>query len=132
MSQTLIFYEITGLTGSYLENKYGKYILMSGSVVRFTTVSTFVLDYLARRCAGPTQYLADFSHMYNLLRETSLLGEEETVIPFSLVSNGCVVPYPDDLVTINLQIINKDGEPLDEYITIYETFHVTREKHKPF
>ena len=134
MSQTLISSEITGLTGSYFANKYG--IMRDLSNVSASIKPPFksitVIYSSARSYAGPTHYPEDLSILVNLLRETSLLDKDETVIPFSLVSNGRVVPYPNTLMTIFLQIINKDGIALDEYIYVFETSEVARGKCKTF
>ncbi len=130
MSKTLISSTTTDLTGSYFANKYGTYRDLSYVIESqnppFETI--IVIDSSARSYAGPTHYPEDLLILVNLLRETKLLGKEETVIPFSLVSDGHVVPYPNNLMTIFLQIINKDGLAIDEYIYVFERSELARGK----
>ena len=92
------------------------------------TVDTDSINTLARKCAGPSYPRANIIELINLLREIGILGSNETVVPFSLVKDECVVPYPDNLVTIALQVINNEGGAINNHIYIFEIFEVSRVK----
>ena len=92
------------------------------------TVKLPYIDALSRKCAGssyPTNYLKE---LMAILRKIGILGTEETVVPFSLVEDECVVPYPDCLATISLQVINNEGGAINQHIHVFETFEVSRVK----
>ena len=90
------------------------------------------IDTCARACAYPPNYCHYELHtLVTLLRTTGLLGEDETVIPFSHVINGCVVPYPNNLGSIFLQIFDKAGVAIDENIYVFEMFNLARVKVTP-
>ena len=101
-------------------------------VICASTVVDYRLNEFARESAGPntSKKLALLLQLENLLRELGLqfLDTNETVIPFSKFENGCLVPYPDNLATVALQIINPDNTPSDEYIHIFEEFEISRVK----
>ena len=92
------------------------------------TVEDPYINDLARKCAGPSYPPGVLEDLINLLRKIGMLDKEETVVPFSLVKNERVVPYPDNLVTITLQVINNEGLPIDKHIYILETIEVSRVK----
>ena len=101
-------------------------------VICASTVVDYRINKLARESAGSntSDKLALLPQLVTLLRELGLqfLGTNETVIPFSKFENGCVVPYPDNLATVALQIINPDNTPSDEYIHLFEEFEISRVK----
>ena len=92
------------------------------------TVDTSRIDTLARKCAGPSYPRANIIELINLLRKIGFLGSNETVVPFSLVENEYVVPYPDNLVSIGLQVIDNEGGAINNHIYIFEIFEVSRVK----
>ena len=92
------------------------------------TVEDPTINNLAREYAGPSYPRANIIELINLLRKIGMLGAKETVVPFSLVEDECVVPYPDNLVTIALQVIDDEGGAMDTHIYIFETFEVSRVK----
>jgi len=104
------------------------YGLRNPDFLRGITVNTGSIDTLARECAGPLYPRAKLMELVEKLRIIGMLDKEETVVPFSLVEDECVVPYPDNLVTIALQVINNEGSATDNNIYIFEIFEVSRVK----
>ena len=86
---------------------------------------------LAGTTHGPTHDHYALHTLVTLLRTTGLLGKDETVIPLSHIINGCVVPYPNTLSSIFLQIFDKAGVAIDENIYIFEIFELARVKVTP-
>jgi len=102
--------------------------LRNPKFLRGITVDTNSIDTLARNCAGPSYPPAKLMKLVEELRIIGILGSNETVVPFSLVKDERVVPYPDNLVSIALQVINNEGCAIYESIYIFETFKVSRVK----
>lgn len=104
------------------------YDLRNPKFLRGITVDTDRINTLAHTCAGPSYPRANIIELINLLRKIGILGSNETVVPFSLVEDERVVPYPDNLVTIALQVINNEGGAINYNIYIFEIFEVSRVK----
>ena len=104
------------------------YGLRNPELLQGITVDTNSINTLARKCAGPSYPRSKLMKLVEELRIIGMLDKEETVVPFSLVEDERVVPYPDNLITISLQVINNEVGAIDEHIYIFEEFEVSRVK----